>query len=368
MEDVPFDQYLNYSQCQEDGEGVSESTPEPTTAGTALLDPLVSPMEDPLPTSEWLPRWSVFHDTPREHVSIPSDGPYRTVNPQLTTPHMELPAMDSDSELWCLSFTYPISLLSSAYAPSSSFSSYTSATFSTSSASTSTSSLVPSNRHLESTAFPSTVFPPSSSYPPSSIGSPPRSLSPLSSVSGYTSYSSSVSSATPSTPSSEASSRPSSPNERRTRPPSSQSRAKRASPYGRKSQPPRNLQLPEGVDPLSFIDAATMRCTLCGKPVNRGADLSRHARTHSSRPFGCVGLPLHEAQDVGLSEEDMAVQFELHGTLRVGGCWKQFSRRDAYQRHRKSCKGALAKKCIFVEPESLTADDAKNLDRFRLGL
>ncbi|KAI0773334.1 hypothetical protein BD413DRAFT_446116, partial [Trametes elegans] len=88
------------------------------------------------------------------------------------------------------------------------------------------------------------------------------------------------------------------------------------------------------------------RCPHCAF-VQRGRrtpDLKRHIRTHT-RPsdplWVCCGVPLAEAAARGVPPDVLRRQapFEYEGVLFVGGCEREFSRRDALKRHLNKCRG-----------------------------
>ena len=75
-------------------------------------------------------------------------------------------------------------------------------------------------------------------------------------------------------------------------------------------------------------------------------DLKRHVATHK-RPgecaplWVCCGVPLMEARSRGVPEDMLFNEeiFEFGGLHMVGGCWRTFSRRDAFKRHLRREEG-----------------------------
>ncbi|EIN12933.1 hypothetical protein PUNSTDRAFT_118585 [Punctularia strigosozonata HHB-11173 SS5] len=64
----------------------------------------------------------------------------------------------------------------------------------------------------------------------------------------------------------------------------------------------------------------------------RRPDLNRHINTHMrSNNWVCCGVPVAYAAEYGIGPT--AKQVEFKGRMRVGGCFKTFSRRDALKRH-----------------------------------
>ncbi|KIK77436.1 hypothetical protein PAXRUDRAFT_36790 [Paxillus rubicundulus Ve08.2h10] len=104
----------------------------------------------------------------------------------------------------------------------------------------------------------------------------------------------------------------------------------------RQSPLPRNTQATQGVIPGSAAKNP-WACPYCKwvQRNHRTPDLKRHIRTHTrlQRPaqWVCCGVPLGDAKNYNLPED--ARPFVWEGETMVGGCGKEFSRRDALKRH-----------------------------------
>ena len=86
----------------------------------------------------------------------------------------------------------------------------------------------------------------------------------------------------------------------------------------------------------------------------RSPDFKRHLETHAppseTARWVCCGVPVLSALELGVPAATLreARVFEFDGTLMLGGCRKEFSRRDALMRHLQREKG----KC-FGDAQSL---------------
>ncbi|KAF8842190.1 hypothetical protein BDN67DRAFT_1001828 [Paxillus ammoniavirescens] len=104
----------------------------------------------------------------------------------------------------------------------------------------------------------------------------------------------------------------------------------------RHSPLPRNAQAALGVVPGSAAKNP-WACPYCKwvQRNHRTPDLKRHIRTHTrlQRPaqWVCCGVPLKDAENYVLPEDAKSLVWE--GKTMVGGCGKEFSRRDALKRH-----------------------------------
>jgi hypothetical protein len=111
----------------------------------------------------------------------------------------------------------------------------------------------------------------------------------------------------------------------------------------RASPPSRNIQAtPFSPSPTSAgLDAPSKSnpwaCPHCSwvQRNRRTPDLKRHIRTHTRllKPsqWVCCGVPVEEAASYAIRSDS---ESRLHdGRYVVGGCWKEFSRRDALKRH-----------------------------------
>lgn len=79
-------------------------------------------------------------------------------------------------------------------------------------------------------------------------------------------------------------------------------------------------------------------CDHCDYASKRRSELARHTRAHlqgeREAEHACWGVPVEQAAEFGITDLRDAMVF--NGELRVGGCWKRFSRRDAVLRHLKA--------------------------------
>ena len=93
--------------------------------------------------------------------------------------------------------------------------------------------------------------------------------------------------------------------------------------------------------PLSPSVSSTLKCPLCSfrAKTGRASDLRRHYECHyedDALKYVCCGVRIDRAAEYGVTDVDEV--YEHHGELRVGNCWRVFSRRDALLRHLKSKK------------------------------
>jgi hypothetical protein len=83
----------------------------------------------------------------------------------------------------------------------------------------------------------------------------------------------------------------------------------------------------------------------------RGPDFRRHQRTHTAAsaqsPYVCWGVRLEHAdasrKSIPGPLDKRGVAVEYHGVMRIGGCFKTFSRKDALLRHLK--RGGYGTQC-----------------------
>ncbi|KAH7911731.1 hypothetical protein BJ138DRAFT_1100840 [Hygrophoropsis aurantiaca] len=129
----------------------------------------------------------------------------------------------------------------------------------------------------------------------------------------------------------------------------------------RQSPLPRNIQLAADTDPSHNSSrsrkANPWACPHCSwvQRNHRTPDLKRHIRTHtrSQRPaqWVCCGVAEEVSNTYKLPEDARPYMFQNH--LMIGGCGKEFSRRDALKRHLDNkhitCVGDLS---IFAQMES----------------
>ncbi|KAF8195482.1 hypothetical protein BJ912DRAFT_1056722 [Pholiota molesta] len=109
----------------------------------------------------------------------------------------------------------------------------------------------------------------------------------------------------------------------------------------RVSPPPRNAQVDsttaKSIVALLNIEkkksVTTWQCPGCTlyQYNHRFPDFKRHMITHLGKVVQCIGVPLSEAEQYGISPNAERTTYE--GEQRVGGCEKFFSRPDAYKRH-----------------------------------
>ncbi|KAF9241168.1 hypothetical protein BU15DRAFT_61117 [Melanogaster broomeanus] len=99
----------------------------------------------------------------------------------------------------------------------------------------------------------------------------------------------------------------------------------------------RNVQAGSGAAPASTLKSNPWACPHCKwvQRNHRTPDLKRHIRTHTrlQRPaqWICCGVPLRDAKNYDLPED--AKPYIRDGVTMIGGCGKEFSRRDALKRH-----------------------------------
>lgn len=93
--------------------------------------------------------------------------------------------------------------------------------------------------------------------------------------------------------------------------------------------------------PLPHSALRTLKCPRCGyRPSkNRPSDLRRHYASHfdeESLRYVCCGVRIDRASEYGVT--DLSNVYEHDGEMRVGQCWRVFTRRDALLRHVKNPK------------------------------
>ena len=106
----------------------------------------------------------------------------------------------------------------------------------------------------------------------------------------------------------------------------------------RYSPHPRNVQATPGIDPATpMAKNNPWACPYCKwvQRNHRTPDLKRHIRTHTrlQRPaqWVCCGVPVEDAENYNLPVDAQSYVWE--GETMIGGCRKEFSRRDALKRH-----------------------------------
>ncbi|KAG5639208.1 hypothetical protein H0H81_005687 [Sphagnurus paluster] len=113
----------------------------------------------------------------------------------------------------------------------------------------------------------------------------------------------------------------------------------RPSKKARRPPAARNLQLSwEKVKELADrAPALNFRCPVDDyvQRNHRMPDFRRHIWTHAESDHQCIGVPLVDAAQYKIDPETCD-QFIYHEELRVGGCMRTFSRRDALKRHLKN--------------------------------
>lgn len=143
---------------------------------------------------------------------------------------------------------------------------------------------------------------------------------------------------------------------------SSQKRTTQGAPRKRPrhSPLPRNAQAAPGTIPASPVARANpWACPYCKwvQRNHRTPDLKRHIRTHTrlERPaqWVCCGVSVEDAKNYNLPAD--AEPYIWGGEEMVGGCCKEFSRRDALKRHLDnehiSCVGNFAAFVNICEDE-----------------
>lgn len=94
----------------------------------------------------------------------------------------------------------------------------------------------------------------------------------------------------------------------------------------------------EKVGPKSghVLDPKPEACPFCG--YSKSQDLKRHIDCHFNNVDNvCCGVPVERAAELGIPF-NMADAREWNNVLRVGGCWKAFSRSDSLARHLRAPK------------------------------
>ncbi|KAH7885258.1 hypothetical protein F5I97DRAFT_1352376 [Phlebopus sp. FC_14] len=105
----------------------------------------------------------------------------------------------------------------------------------------------------------------------------------------------------------------------------------------RQSPLPRNVQATPDAVPASSTKSNPWACPYCKwvQRNHRSPDLKRHIETHTrlQRPaqWVCCGIPLKDAKRYNLPKG--AEPYAWDGQMMIGGCGKEFSRRDALKRH-----------------------------------
>ena len=128
----------------------------------------------------------------------------------------------------------------------------------------------------------------------------------------------------------------------------------------RHSPLPRNVQTNPGITPTTPVAKNNpWACPHCKwvQRNHRTPDLKRHIRTHTrlQRPaqWVCCGVPVDDAKDYALPAD--AKPYAWGGDMMIGGCCKEFSRRDALKRHLDndhiSCIGNFAAFAGICEDE-----------------
>ena len=129
----------------------------------------------------------------------------------------------------------------------------------------------------------------------------------------------------------------------------------------RHSPQPRNVQAtPDAIPASPTTKNNPWACPYCKwvQRNHRTPDLKRHIRTHTrlQRPaqWVCCGVPVEEAEHYNVPVD--AKPYLWGGEMMVGGCRKEFSRRDALKRHLDndhiSCIGNFAAFANICEDEN----------------
>ncbi|KAF8551680.1 hypothetical protein OG21DRAFT_1486783 [Imleria badia] len=123
---------------------------------------------------------------------------------------------------------------------------------------------------------------------------------------------------------------------------------------------PRNVQAPGIIPATPVAKNNPWACPYCKwvQRNHRTPDLKRHIRTHTrlQRPaqWVCCGVPVEHASNYNLPAD--AQPYAWGDEMMIGGCRKEFSRRDALKRHLDndhiSCIGNFAAFAIICEDDT----------------
>ena len=99
---------------------------------------------------------------------------------------------------------------------------------------------------------------------------------------------------------------------------------------------------------LSSIKPAKKKpfaCSDCSRAFARTQDLTRHMKTihGEGKQWVCCGVPMSEAHNYKISADAIRIgPMEHEGVLMIGGCGREFGRKDTYAKHLKSVRTRCA--------------------------
>ncbi len=85
----------------------------------------------------------------------------------------------------------------------------------------------------------------------------------------------------------------------------------------------------------------TFGCSHCSRAFARTQDLTRHMKTvhGEGKQWVCCGVPMGEAYRYRISADAVKIgPMEHDGVLMIGGCGREFGRKDTYAKHLKSVR------------------------------
>ncbi|KAM5531468.1 hypothetical protein V8D89_014858 [Ganoderma adspersum] len=125
-------------------------------------------------------------------------------------------------------------------------------------------------------------------------------------------------------------------------------------------------------DGMQYMSASTkpakkkpFACSHCSRAFARTQDLTRHMKTvhGEGKQWVCCGVPVSEEHNYKISADAIRIgPMEHEGVLMIGGCGREFGRKDTYAKHLKSVRT----RCVGDVDALYHSENMKKVLRFRM--
>ncbi|KAI1790290.1 hypothetical protein LXA43DRAFT_518920 [Ganoderma leucocontextum] len=103
----------------------------------------------------------------------------------------------------------------------------------------------------------------------------------------------------------------------------------------------------------------------CSRAFTRPQDLARHKKTvhREGKQWVCCGVPMSEAHEYKISADAVNIgPMEHEGVLMIGGCGREYGRKDTYAKHLKSVRS----RCVGDVDALYHCENMRKVLRFRM--